>query len=195
LFKEEETMHRVRALQFSALAVLGIALLPISAAGQQKSLKDQLVGTWTLLIDDNVRPDGTQTPVFGPNPNGIVIFDTSGHYALELGRSNLPKFASNNRANGTVEENRAVVGGTLAHFGTYMVDEVTHTLTFHVQGSTFPNWEQTQQKLLFSVLSPDDLKWETPAATGSGPELFYWKKLKQDASATTVGTATGAVAK
>jgi hypothetical protein len=185
-------MHRRCALQFSALAALGLALLPVSAAGQQKSLKDQLVGAWTLLIDDNVRSDGTQTPMFGPNPNGIVIFDTSGHYALELGRSNLPKFASNNRANGTVEENKAVVGGTLAHSGTYTVDETNHTLTFHVQGSSFPNWEQTQQKLLFSVLSPDDLKWETSAASGSGAELFYWKKLKQEAPATTVGTATGA---
>ena len=72
-------MHRRCALQFSALAALGLALLPVSAAGQQKSLKDQLVGAWTLLIDDNVRSDGTQTPMFGPNPNGIVIFDTSGH--------------------------------------------------------------------------------------------------------------------
>jgi hypothetical protein len=185
-------MHVRRALQLSAVAALGLAMLPVGAAGQQKALKDQLLGAWTLLIDDNVQQDGTQTPLFGPNPNGIVMFDASGHYAFEVGRSNLPKFKSNNRTSGSTEENKAVVAGTLAHFGRYTVDEASHTLTFHVEGSSFPNWEQTQQKLQFGVLSPDDLKWERPDASGGGTELLYWKKIKQEPSTKTAEATAGA---
>jgi hypothetical protein len=33
----------------SALTALGFALLPSSAISQQKSLKEQLIGTWTLV--------------------------------------------------------------------------------------------------------------------------------------------------
>jgi hypothetical protein len=55
-------MNRHCALTVSALAILGLALPPGSAVSQQKSLTDQLVGTWTLLIDDSVQPDGSQTP-------------------------------------------------------------------------------------------------------------------------------------
>ena len=87
---------------------------------------------------DNVLPEGNK-PTYGPNPNGIVIFDASGHYALELARSNNPKIASNNRAQGTADENKAIAAGTLAHFGAYTVDDAGKTLTLHIQGSSFPN--------------------------------------------------------
>jgi hypothetical protein len=113
-------MHRTQALL--AASVLGLIVASGPAVSQQKSLKDQLVGAWSLLIADNVLPDGNK-PTFGPNPNGILIFDASGHYALEIGRSNNPRIAANNRVQGTADENKAIVAGTLAHFGTYTVDE------------------------------------------------------------------------
>ena len=170
-------MNGWRVFGLSAVTVLALAAFP-AGAEEPKSLKDQLVGTWRLLIDDRVNPDGTQTPNYGPNPNGILMFDGNGHYALVIARSNLPKFKSNNRTEGTADENKAVVGGTLAHFGTYAVDETGHTLTLHIEGSTYPNWDQTLQKRQFAVLSPEDLKWETPDASGGGSALLYWKRIK-----------------
>ena len=53
----------------------------------------------------------------------ILVFDGNARYALTLIGANLPKFAANNRAAGTADENKAVVAGSLAHFGTYAVDE------------------------------------------------------------------------
>jgi hypothetical protein len=43
-------------------------------------------------------------------------------------RSDLPKSASKNRAQGTPEENRAVVKGGIATFGTYTADETKKNL-------------------------------------------------------------------
>jgi hypothetical protein len=34
---------------------------------------------------------------------------------------------------------------------------------------------QTRQ---FAMLSPEDLKWETPDASGGGSALLYWKRVK-----------------
>jgi hypothetical protein len=170
-------MYRSRALSLAAMTVLGLALLPGSAVSQQKSLKEQLVGTWRLLIDDEVRPDGSKNPIFGPNPNGIVIFDAGGHYALELARTGNPKFKSNNRTQGTPDENKAVVGGTLAHFGAYSLDEASKTLTFRIEASSFPNWEGTVQKREIT-LNGDDLKWITPQASGGGTAELYWRRIK-----------------
>jgi hypothetical protein len=170
-------MNRRGILSLSAMTVLGLALLPGSAVAQQKSLKDQLIGAWSILISDTVLADGTRAPTYGPNPNGIVIFDASGRYALELARSSNPKFASNNRNQGTAAENQAVMRGSLAHFGTYSVDEAGHTLIFHIESSSFPNWDRTEQKRPFTITG-DDLKWLTPAGSGGGSVELYWRRVK-----------------
>jgi hypothetical protein len=43
-------MSRLNFFSLSALAILGLALLPGSAVSQQKLLKDQLAGSWILPI-------------------------------------------------------------------------------------------------------------------------------------------------
>jgi Lipocalin-like domain len=61
------------------------------------------------------------------------MFDPNGHFSEIITRSDLPKFASNNREAGTPEENKAAVQGSIAFFGTYTVDESAKTLTQHVE--------------------------------------------------------------
>ena len=171
-------MIRSQFFAIPAAIVLGLAMAPPSAMSQQKSMRDQLVGTWNLLIADTVNQDGTRTPNFGPNPNGVVIFDGGGRYALELSRSNMPKFASNNRVQGTPDENKASVQGSLAHFGTYEVDDATKTLTLHIRSSSFPNWQGTVQKRPLTIMGPDDIKWITPVASGGGTAEVMWHRVK-----------------
>jgi hypothetical protein len=69
----------------------------------------------------------------------------------------IPGSASNNRAQGTADENGAIVAGTLGHFGTYTVDDAGKTLMFHIQSSSFSNWEGTVQKRQVTLASPDDI--------------------------------------
>src|SRR6516162_5253494 len=114
-------MYRWNVVGISAL-VVGLAVLPGGASAQQKSIKDQLVGTWTLLLDDNIKDDGSHVPAFGPNPEGTVIFTADGHYSLQISRYGRPAFASKDRMTGTADENKAVVQGIISHFGTYTVD-------------------------------------------------------------------------
>ena len=88
-------------------------------AAPPKPMKEAIVGTWSLLIDDAVKADGTHAPNFGPNPIGVAMFGADGHFSVTITRAGRPKFASNNRTTGTADENKAVVTGSNAFFGTY----------------------------------------------------------------------------
>jgi hypothetical protein len=164
------------ALTTMAMLLLGVALPSGEAVGQEKTLKEQLVGTWTYVSVDTVRPDGSRTPMFGPNPQGLASFDGNGRYILLTSRSGQPKFASNNRAEGTPEEYKAVVQGTIAHFGRYTVNEADKTITFHIETSTFPNWNGVEQKRPFT-LTGDELRWTTAASSGGSAEVVL-KRVK-----------------
>src|SRR5258708_21516592 len=103
-------MNRRSTLGVVAVAVLAL-MLPVSGQAQNaqqrppaaeqkppappKSMKEAIVGTWSLLIDDAVKADGTHTPNFGPNPIGSAMFAADGHFAVALTRAGRPKFASN----------------------------------------------------------------------------------------------------
>jgi hypothetical protein len=71
-----------------------------------------------------------------------------GHFSLVNTRADLPKFASNRRDQGTPEENKAVVQGSIAYFGTYSVNEGDKVITAQIEGSTFANLIGTDQKRL-----------------------------------------------
>src|ERR1700676_3652310 len=48
------TMNRRNILSLSAIAALGLSALPGNAVAQTKSLKDQLVGMWTLVSETDI---------------------------------------------------------------------------------------------------------------------------------------------
>ncbi len=159
------------------LLCLRVVLPTDDAVAQQKSLKEQLVGTWTYDSVDIVRPDGSREPLYGPNPKGAATFDSNGRYLLLTTRNGLPKFGSNDRMKGTPEENKAIVEGSIAHFGSYTVNESEKTITFKIETSTFPNWNGTQQKRPFTI-SGDELRWRTPASSGGGLAEVVLKRAK-----------------
>src|SRR5260370_8807411 len=107
-------MYRRNIVGISAL-VVGLAMVPGGAGAQQKSIKDQVVGTWTLLLADNIKDDGSHVPGFGPNPEGTIIFTPNGHYSLQVVRHGRPAFASKNRLAGTAAENKPAVQRMISH--------------------------------------------------------------------------------
>ena len=171
-------MNRRSILMLSTLVVLGFALLPGSAVGQQKSLKDQIVGSWTYATADTVRPDGSRVPTWGPNFSGLVIFGSDGRFVSLIGRADVPKFVSGSRASGTADENKAAVNGSIALFGTYTINETDRSLIYHIERSSFPNWSGTEQKRPFT-LAGDELKYTVPAASaGDGRAEVVLKRVK-----------------
>src|SRR5512135_2120847 len=175
--KASITMNRLtnRAVTVISLVILGFALLASDAVAQ--STKSQLVGAWTLVAAENVRADGSKVgvSVFGSNPKGTMIFSSDGHFALIQMRADLPKLASNSRDAGTPEENKAVVQGSIAYFGTYSVNESDKVITVKLEGSTFANLGGEQKKIITS-LTADELKFINPRTPSGATLEVVWKR-------------------
>ena len=90
-------------LSLSIITALGFAL-PGSGVAQQKSLKDQIVGSWTLVQAVDTQADGTKTNPWGANPKGAYMFSADGRFTQMLFHTDLPKV--DNRMGGTPTRTR-----------------------------------------------------------------------------------------
>jgi len=128
--------------------------------------KERLVGTW--MLTSLTRGEGAcQTEPYGPNPSGTMMVDAGGRFSITVVRSDLPRFASDNRMTGTAAENAAAVQGCIAYFGTYTIDEATHVITVNVEGSTFPNFIGGTQTRILSF-SGDEMTYHNPTPSMGG---------------------------
>jgi Lipocalin-like domain len=171
-------MNRRNIITLSALAASGLAVLPDSAVSQEKSIKDQLVGTWTLVSAAQTTKEGVKSDRWGPNPRGRVIFEADGRYSFMIFRSDVPKFASNNLNQSTAEESKAAVQGMTANYGTWSVDEATKTITTNIEAASFPNLVGGTQKRIISSLTADELKYTNPASQIGTVDDVVWKRAK-----------------
>jgi hypothetical protein len=165
----------VLGVMTSMVLCTGIVLSSGFATAQQKSLKEQLIGTWTIVSNDNVAPDGTKRQLFGPNPKGILVLAANGHYTQIIVHPDRPNFKVNNRLEGTPEENTAAVHGTTATFGTWSVDEASTTLIVRNEGGMFPNQVGTESKRSVT-LAGDQLRIGNPNPASGGRSESVWKR-------------------
>jgi len=170
-------MNRRHILSLSAITALGLALLPGSALAQQKSLKEQLVGTWTLVSVVNIRPDGTKFDPTDGKALGLMMYDGNSNFSFLNIRSDIPKLASNNRQKGTTDEYKAVAEGVLSYFGRYSIDEAGKFLIQHVVSSSFPNFNGADRKWSITI-SSEELTLASQAAAAGGSNELKWKRVK-----------------
>ena len=79
-------MDRRVALFATTALCLGLAS-PTSA----QTLKDQLIGTWTLVSNVEKYQDGTERSTFGPQGKGLLILDRTGWFSFQLIGGDRPK--------------------------------------------------------------------------------------------------------
>jgi hypothetical protein len=179
-------VNRRNILTTSTTAVLGACLMSGTAfaqgqlqqAASPKSMKELIVGSWSLLLVDTVAEDGTRTPNYGPHPRGLAIFSPDGHYSLQAMSDIRPKFAANDKLKGTADEYKAAVLGMISFFGRYGLDEEKKMLTLHLDASSYPNWDGTTQTRPIAVLTDDALTWITPVSSAGGRAEVSWRRAK-----------------
>ena len=86
-------MNRRHIFSLSVIPALAL-MLPGAATAQQKTLKEQLAGTWTAVSWEQVGKDGSKFERFGANPKGVNVFDANGRFVVVFARSDLPKLAA-----------------------------------------------------------------------------------------------------
>jgi Lipocalin-like domain len=97
----------------------------------------QLVGTWRLISRVVTLEDGTavQDPGLGKTPSGYLIYDSRGHMTAQLMRPDRPMAIDCGTSAPAPSENSQSVNGYDAYFGTYTIDETSHTVTHHLEGA------------------------------------------------------------
>ena len=133
-------MNRLILRSITASALFLGLLLPSAEVTAQTTKKD-LVGAWTL-VSITLEREGKKTDFYGPDPQGQATYEANGRLSVIITRSDLPPFASKNRELGTPEENKAVVQGSIAYFGSYSVNEADKTITFHIERPFLPELER-----------------------------------------------------
>ncbi len=169
-------MNRRSILSLSAFMAFGLTLLPGNAVSQQKSFRDQLIGTWTVVSWEQTNKDGSKFERFGTNPKGVNVFEADGRFFIMFARSELPKMASNNPSTSTPEEDKGIEGGSVAYFGTYTVDAAGKIVTLRVEASSLPNQVGVEQKLIISSLTADELKYTNTTGVTGGPINIAMKR-------------------
>jgi stress-induced morphogen len=164
-------------LSLSAITALGFALLSGSAVAQQKSLKEQLVGTWTLVSAESVEPNGSKMPlVKGADPKGLQIFTDSGKVSLQvIGGHTM--IASKDRMKMTPDEMKATAESILSYFGSYTVNEAEKSYTIQIESSSFANQTGVPAKRMVA-LTGDEMTVTNPGRLAGGQTITVWKRAK-----------------
>lgn len=163
-------------LAFTILALFAAGTAGAGESGKAGAPVAAIEGTWALDFADVQHPDGTRTHDYGDAPKGVMQIDRQGHYTVFIFNGARPKFAANEKSRGTPEEIRAALMGTSSHYGTVEMDPAKSTLTFHIEGSTYPNWEGTTQVRTY-VLSGDKLSYKVPPRPNGDIPLTGWKRV------------------
>lgn len=106
-----------------AMAFGAVAQAQDAKPEDHTSAKERLIGAWHLAHIESPGPDGKLMDL--PKPTGMLIYTRDGHMSVQL---MYPEAAN-------TLSNEYVRNGYEASFGSYEVDEATHTVTHHVEGS------------------------------------------------------------
>ena len=162
--------------QFARIAIAVTALgLAMSSHDSSAQSGEKLVGTWEWVSVDNTAPDGTRTQPFGPKPGGYLTFGADGRFFWLITRPSRAKFASGRRDQGTPDENKATVQGSLAYCGIYSVHN--DTLVMRIAASTYPNEEGAEQRRAFT-LNDGQLTWRNPTVSTGGSGVATLRRVR-----------------
>jgi len=124
-------LHSRKEPEVKSSLVFGAALLLFGSGalnGQAqtgKNSRDQLVGAWKLVEVDQPGPDGKLNRI---DSSGMFVFTPDGHLSVQV----MDREAKQQKQAGPEQYSQ---GGYEASYGSYTVDERTHTFTFHVEGA------------------------------------------------------------
>jgi hypothetical protein len=113
--------------RFLITAFFGTTVL--FSAGQERGSKqeihDRFVGAWRLAWLEEPGADGT---VHKADCTGLLVYTRDGHMSVQV-------MYRNPQTGGQAGPVQYAQGGYEASFGSYRVDENSHTFTFHVEGA------------------------------------------------------------
>jgi hypothetical protein len=109
--------------------------MPAASAGvSDADLQKEFVGSWKLISIEGPASGNGQANT--GKPSGIIMFDNTGHMAVQLVRGDRPAFVEG--ANGTAQERVQAYASYTAYYGTYTFEPENHVVIYHLENSLNP---------------------------------------------------------
>jgi hypothetical protein len=170
-------MVRLSAVTMTGVAILCLVLaLPTAAQSPTEqrigsSLKEQLVGSWSLVQNCEEFQDGKKNcNPLGPNLKGLLMFDANS-FSFQMIGGDRAKTA----------DPRTPIGPLVAYFGTYSTNDADNTVTYHIERSTWPNFEGQDQTRIVTIKGDQmSYKSQAPISSPQGPFVanLEFKRIK-----------------
>jgi hypothetical protein len=155
------------------VAVALVISVSLTVDGTEEA--EDFVGTWKLERTEQRDDTGEWTQSsgrLGPPTVGYLMYDSGGNMAVQIMRSDRPRFASDVRNEVTPDEAKAAVQGYTAYFGTYSVDKEEGSVTHHRIGNLVPNLVGVDARRFYSFQG-ERLTLTLP----SGDARLIWRRL------------------
>lgn len=154
-----------------------IAITVLFQCAKAQSTHGKLEGVWSLVSVENIDPEGHKTFPYGAQPQGMLVFEANGTYAIQILKAVRPKVSANDKNKASAEENAALVQGNNSHFGSFSVDAEKRVIRFNIEHAFYPNWEGTVQERTY-FLENDTLRYVVTQTTNGGAITaeVVWKR-------------------
>jgi len=98
------------------------------------------VGAYSLGAVYDELKDGTKNDTWGAGVKGSLVFTPSGQFTVQIVSADRDKTAS--------KSPRTPIGPIVTYFGTYTTDDASKTITYHIERSSFPGWDNFDRKIV-----------------------------------------------
>ena len=158
LVERRRIVSGLLALACASFAVMSIA---DTAVAGEKSIRDQLLGSWRFVSSISIRKDGSTFDRWGPTARGIFVFERNGYYSQMI--------ANTDRLFGP----RAV-----SSFGKFSIDEAAKIIITEIEGSSTPKAIGTVQRRTIISLTADQLKYLNPVTASGNTVEAVWQRIR-----------------
>jgi hypothetical protein len=132
-------------LTLGILALLGFgsSVASHTARGDAPSLRDSLIGTWTITAVKNQYDDGTIRTVFGAGVTGRYVFGRDGVFSETI--------IGEPRADMKSDDPRRPNAYVVVNLGHYTVDEAKRTITYKIDRAAYSPRNGSERSLVAAV--------------------------------------------
>jgi hypothetical protein len=167
-----------RAAVYAALVVILFSQRPAGVeAGAAEAVRQRFLGTWRLVVDENISKDGKVTyPDFGAHAVGYLMYASDGHMCAGLMNPDRPQWKEPRAP--TEKEKIRLFDSFYAYCGRFEINEAEHVMMHLPELASTPDFVNSRQARPYS--------FEGNRVTFSGPDptpqggtyRIVWEKVK-----------------
>lgn len=157
------------------LAAVGLAFGVSAAPAPHRTRGPDVVGTWRLVAYEDRPAQGPSRYPYGTRPKGLLMYDRTGHMAIQVMKVPHPQVASGDDEKIAADEKTALFDAYTAYFGTYRVDAARGVVIHRVEGDLADVFIGKDEERPYE-LSGDRLvlkpQWESDGQRWQGIRVF-----------------------